>query len=60
MINLEHHKGSFCVYTPIFCQKGYCPGCEIYLKQSSPTKPVDPRIRLTLQEGASRPASASL
>ena len=36
MVNLEYHKGSFCVHTPIFCQEGYCAGCEIY-KQISAT-----------------------
>jgi ferredoxin len=30
MENIEYHKGSFCVYTPIFCQEGYCATCEIY------------------------------
>ena len=29
---LECHKGSFCVYTPRFCQEGYCSECEIYQK----------------------------
>ncbi len=50
MVNLEYHKGSFCVYTPKFCQEGYCSGCEIYLKKSSPTKLVDRRVGVTLQE----------
>ena len=26
---MENHKGSFCPYTAIFCQEGYCSGCEI-------------------------------
>jgi hypothetical protein len=35
VVNMEYHKGSFCVYTSIFCQEGYCPGCEIYKKIKS-------------------------
>ena len=35
MINLEYHKGSFCVYSSIFCQEGYCAKCEIYLRMQS-------------------------
>jgi hypothetical protein len=38
MVNLEYHKGSFCVYTSVFCQEGYCSGCNIYLKRPAPTK----------------------
>jgi hypothetical protein len=41
MMNLEYHKGSFCVYTPIFCQEGYCSNCEIYVKKLLPTKTKD-------------------
>ena len=33
MVNLEYHKGSFCVYSSVFCQEGYCSGCEIYSKR---------------------------
>ena len=50
MVNTECHKGSFCVYTPKFCQEGYCPGCEIYLKTSSPTKLADRHVNVTLQK----------
>ena len=53
MIDLENHKGSFCVRAPKFCQEGYCPGCEIYLKKSSRNKSVDERIAAMLQEVAS-------
>ena len=41
MVNIEYHKGSFCVYSAIFCQEGYCSECEIYLKRSLATKQVD-------------------
>jgi hypothetical protein len=34
MKNLEYHKGSFCIYKPIFCQEGYCSGCEIRLEKA--------------------------
>jgi hypothetical protein len=50
MVNLEYHKGFFCSYTTIFCQEGYCSGCEIYLKKESPPKIVDCRNTLTLRE----------
>jgi hypothetical protein len=43
MVNLEYHKGSFCVYTSVFCQEGYCSGCEIYSKMSSATEQIDQR-----------------
>ena len=43
MVNLECHKGSFCVYTSIFCQEGYCSGCEIYVKRTSEAQKVNPR-----------------
>ena len=52
MVNAECHKGSFCVYTPKFCQEGYCSGCEIYLKKSSPNKSIDERVASMLQEVA--------
>ena len=25
--NIQFHKGSFCIYKPIFCQEGYCNEC---------------------------------
>jgi hypothetical protein len=50
---LESHKGSFCVYTPKFCQEGYCSGCEIYLKKLSPKKLVDSHVDVILQQLAS-------
>ena len=53
MVNTECHKGSFCVFTPKFCQEGYCSGCEIYLKKSSPIRKEDRRLGETLQEVAS-------
>ena len=40
MVNQEYHKGSFCVYTSIFCQEGYCFACEIYRKRSARTRQV--------------------
>jgi hypothetical protein len=50
MVIAESHKGSFCVYTPKFCQEGYCPGCEIYLKKSLPIQKADRRLGEMLQE----------
>ena len=50
MLNLEYHKGSFCGYTTVFCQEGYCSECEIYLKMIPPPKIIDRRIMLTFQE----------
>ena len=38
MINQEYHKGSFCTYTSVFCQEGYCAACEIYRKRPVATK----------------------
>ena len=52
MLNLEYHKGSFCGYTTVFCQEGYCSECEIYLKIIPPTKIIDRRIILTLRQVA--------
>jgi len=52
MIDLENHKGSFCVHAPKFCQEGYCPGCEIYFKKSSPSKSIDERVASMLQKVA--------
>ena len=28
----KNHKGEWCPYTDIFCQEGYCSGCEIFLE----------------------------
>ena len=29
---MENHKGKWCIYKPtVFCQEGYCSGCQIYL-----------------------------
>ena len=33
-MNLEYHKGQFCVYEPVFCQEGYCSECAIYYQNS--------------------------
>jgi len=41
MLNMEYHKGSFCVYSSVFCQEGYCSGCEIYSKRPPAIKQVD-------------------
>ena len=41
MVNLEYHKGSFCVYTSVFCQEGYRSGCEIYRKMTWVTTQLD-------------------
>ena len=38
MSNLMYRKGSFCIYKSIFCQEGYCSGCEIYQRGQSPVK----------------------
>ena len=34
MVNLDYHKGSFCIYASLFCQEGYCSGCEFYRKMT--------------------------
>ena len=39
-VNLEYHKGSFCVYSSAFCQEGFCCACQIYLKRPLATKQV--------------------
>jgi ferredoxin len=52
MVIAECHKGSFCIYTPKFCQEGYCSGCEIYLDKSSPNESLDERLAAMLQEAA--------
>jgi hypothetical protein len=41
MINQDYHKGSFCVYSSVFCQEGYCFGCEIYGKRPAVVKTLD-------------------
>ena len=58
MVNIEYHKGTFCVHTPLFCQEGYCSGCDIYLKKSSPAKLVDQRNGVA-QQDASRSSPLS-
>ncbi len=50
MTSLLYHKGTFCVYASIFCQEGYCSGCEVFLKQSSPAKKRDQLIGMLLRE----------
>ena len=52
MENIEYHKGSFCVYTPIFCQEGYCARCEIYTNSLFLIKSEKQRVAETLQEAA--------
>ena len=41
MVNQEYHKGSFCVYTSVFCQEGYCSECEVYRKRLAVVKSID-------------------
>ena len=41
VVDMEYHKGSFCDYASVFCQEGYCSGCEIYLKMTQAVKQVD-------------------
>jgi hypothetical protein len=41
MVNQEYHKGSFCVYTSVFCQEGYCSECEVYRKRSAAVSSID-------------------
>ena len=38
MENNQYHKGSFCIYKPMFCQEGYCSECEIYLHRPDVAK----------------------
>ena len=56
MDNLAYHKGSFCIYTPIFCQEGYCSECDIYRRKQLLVKMNDYRDLLKnsrqLQEAA--------
>ena len=42
MVNLEYHKGSFCIYASVFCQEGYCSGCEFYRKMTLATQASRP------------------
>jgi hypothetical protein len=50
--NIEYHKGSFCVYTPIFCQEGYYARCEIYTNSLFLIKSEKQRGAKILQEVA--------
>jgi hypothetical protein len=52
MENIEYHKGYFCVYTPIFCQEGYCARCEIYANSLFLIKSEKRHVAYTLQEAA--------
>jgi hypothetical protein len=47
MVNLNNHKGEWCPIDGRFCQEGYCPECEIYLKKSLPTKLAHRRVGVT-------------
>jgi hypothetical protein len=42
MVDLEYHKGSFCIYTSVFCQEGCCSGCEFDRKMTSATQASRP------------------
>ena len=53
MVNLENHKGSFCIYTSVFCQEGYCSGCEVYRKIPPTTKQVERREGVKSQKATS-------
>ena len=49
MINLEYHKGSFCIFSNVFCQEGYCSRCEIakiHQGMSRQTIPEEKRVRI--------------
>ena len=37
MVNLEYHKGSFCVYTSVFCQEGAYAGAKRRRDRLNPT-----------------------
>jgi hypothetical protein len=52
MVNFEYHKGSFCIYSSIFCQEGYCSGCSVYLKMSAAAKFVNSRDENRLQKAS--------
>jgi predicted metallo-beta-lactamase superfamily hydrolase len=49
-VNLEYHKGSFCVYSSVFCQEGYCSECEIYRKKSMLIEQKDRRDSMKSQK----------
>jgi hypothetical protein len=42
MINLQYHKGESCVCSSVFCQEGYCSGCQIYSDHLSRTEVKNP------------------
>ena len=43
MLNIQYHKGSFCIYKPIFCQEGYCTECvQSLAKTNGPIPMVHP------------------
>ena len=46
MGNLTYQKGSFCIYSSIFCQEGYCSGCEIHNREQMPIKTNGHRGRI--------------
>jgi hypothetical protein len=53
MVNVEYHKGSFCIYKTKFCQEGFCSGCEIYLKKQplvTLLKQFDPYVAIKLKD----------
>ena len=52
IVDLENHKGSFCIRTPVFCQEGYCSRCQIYLKMATPKESISERVGAMLQEVA--------
>jgi hypothetical protein len=52
MVNLEYHKGSFCIYSSVFCQEGYCSDCSVYLKMSAAAKFVNSRDESRLQKAS--------
>ena len=54
MVNLEYHKGAFCVYTSVFCQEGYCSACEIYRKRPTATNQISRHAGTKFQK-ASQP-----
>ena len=57
MLNVQYHKGSFCINGSYFCQEGYCSECEIYKRGILAAKTSDLQSRLAnaqkLQESAS-------
>ncbi len=54
IIDLENHKGDFCLYTPNFCQEGYCSRCQIFLKNLSSQKSAGDWLAATLQQVANK------